>query len=607
MSKKQAPAYLKYLLALLFLSMVFAGFVFYHVWKAHGVKGPPAYYISAFEQDVRESIDSEITLQEVVAPVIQQGYGRPNIFGDYLIGRFAQLHHDWSEANTVMQKVLEQHPGNIQLMKRGMILAMGSGDHETALRYAHEIYAQKPDSPLVLLMLISEAFNEENYEQAERYIKDLPPGSVSDFILPLLQSWVSAAQGEMNLKDLSDYSIHMYHAILIADYLGKDEAIADLLEKAEGAHDLSLYDLERLADLYAHIGMNEKALHFYEQINALHPQPLVQEKIAVLENGGALESRFESVDKPQHGIANAFYDMARALLDEYSDESARVFGHVALYLDPDYTNAKLLLAHITARNGRYDEAIGYYQSINPDDAGFLDAQRKAADLYEETGHYDQAVEELRGLIETYDDVEAMIQLGDLYRRAEEFAKAVAEYNRAQEALGGEIDADHWHIHYMRGMAYERNKQWEKAEKDLKAALEFRPDHPFVLNYLGYAWADQGIHLEEAQEMLHKAVRLQPHDGSITDSLGWVMFKLGEYEEAIKYLERAVELLPYDPVINDHLGDAYWHAGRKMEARFQWERAVNYGDEETDIEAIREKLERGSPVLVDRDDKSGENG
>ena len=113
---------------------------------------------------------------------------------------------------------------------------------------------------------------------------------------------------------------------------------------------------------------------------------------------------------------------------------------------------------------------------------------------------------------------------------------------------------------------------------LLKALELEPEQPFVLNYLGYSWVDQGLNLDRAKAMLNRAVELRPDDGFIVDSLGWAYFRLGEHDKAVTYLERAVELEPGDPVINDHLGDAYWRVGRNREARFQWQRALTFEPE-----------------------------
>ena len=114
----------------------------------------------------------------------------------------------------------------------------------------------------------------------------------------------------------------------------------------------------------------------------------------------------------------------------------------------------------------------------------------------------------------------------------------------------------------------------------------------MLNYLGYSWVDQGVHLDEAFKMLRRAVELQPEDGYIVDSLGWAHYKLGHYDEAVKLLERAIELKPGDPVINDHLGDAYWRAGRQLDAHFQWNHARDLNPEKEDLPKILSKIDKG---------------
>jgi len=115
--------------------------------------------------------------------------------------------------------------------------------------------------------------------------------------------------------------------------------------------------------------------------------------------------------------------------------------------------------------------------------------------------------------------------------------------------------------------------------------------------------DQGVKLGRAKKMIRRAVELRPNDGYIVDSLGWVLYRLGDYPEAAKNLERAVVLRPEDPTINDHLGDAYWRVGRKFEARFQWKRALSLDPEKDLIPQIEEKLRDGLKKKDKGDDRS----
>ena len=142
------------------------------------------------------------------------------------------------------------------------------------------------------------------------------------------------------------------------------------------------------------------------------------------------------------------------------------------------------------------------------------------------------------------------------------------------------------------MSYERSKKWENAEKDFLLALKLSPDQPLVLNYLGYTWIDFGINLDEAENLIKKAVKLRPNDGYFVDSLGWAYYRKGEYKRAVNELEKAVSLVPYDPIINDHLGDALFRAGYKNEAIYQWKRALLYNPDEELKAIIKLKLNKG---------------
>ena len=157
-------------------------------------------------------------------------------------------------------------------------------------------------------------------------------------------------------------------------------------------------------------------------------------------------------------------------------------------------------------------------------------------------------------------------------------------------------AANWNIFYQRGIAYERLKEWPKAEPNFRKALELFPDQPQVLNYLGYSWVDMNTNLKEGLAMIQKAVDLRPSDGYIVDSLGWAYFRLGRFDDAVREMERAVSLKPEDPVLNDHLGDAYWRVGRKLEATFQWNQARDLKPDPDVLATLQQKLMKGLPPI-----------
>jgi Flp pilus assembly protein TadD len=120
----------------------------------------------------------------------------------------------------------------------------------------------------------------------------------------------------------------------------------------------------------------------------------------------------------------------------------------------------------------------------------------------------------------------------------------------------------------------------------------------VLNYLGYSYLELNTRLDEALDMIQRAVKARPDDGYVTDSLAWALYRLGRYDEAVAPMERAVELTPVDSIVNDHLGDVYWAVGRKREAEFQWRRALSFNpDSGEEAARIRRKLEVGLDAVL----------
>ena len=106
------------------------------------------------------------------------------------------------------------------------------------------------------------------------------------------------------------------------------------------------------------------------------------------------------------------------------------------------------------------------------------------------------------------------------------------------------------------MVYDKWNRKDDCIAAMKAVVRLDPKHANALNYLGYTYAELGRNLEEAEQLIQRALEQKPNDGYITDSLGWVYYQKGLFESALKYIEKAVELVPDDPTILEHLGDTY---------------------------------------------------
>lgn len=159
---------------------------------------------------------------------------------------------------------------------------------------------------------------------------------------------------------------------------------------------------------------------------------------------------------------------------------------------------------------------------------------------------------------------------------------------AETGLEVEKDALKAALRFQLGEAYERSRRYDEAADQFRAVLALQPENSHALNYLGYMWADNGENLEQALDLIRRAVDLDPNNGAFVDSLGWALFRLGEFEQARRHLERANQLVPRDSTILEHLGDVYVALGDPQRAREAYEQALAINDEEN-VESVRRKL------------------
>ncbi len=194
------------------------------------------------------------------------------------------------------------------------------------------------------------------------------------------------------------------------------------------------------------------------------------------------------------------------------------------------------------------------------------------------------------------DVRQLVGIADFWRMRGRFAESAPLIEQALVRMrsgaetGFDLDPETLRagLFFQLGEAYERTRRYDEAAEQFQAVLAIQPENSTAMNYLGYMWADNGENLEQALELVRRAVALEPNNGAYVDSLGWALFRLGEFEEARRHLERANQLVPEDPTILEHLGDVYVALGDTRRAREAYEHALAIDDEEN-VEAVRRKL------------------
>lgn len=525
--------------------------------------------------------------------------------GNYLAARHAHSRHDYPSAADYLLTASEKAPHDIALSRRVHFALVMDGRMAEANRRAARLLEADSSDAYGLLSLAVEALNKGRPAEAEAMVSRLPESPVNNLLKPLLRAWAlydagRLADAKAALEPLGEnpgtVSLYHFHAALLNDAAGDTaEAERHYLASAAGEDEASptYRQVEVLGGFYQRTGRPDAAAALYQRF--LEQQPgsqLLDQPLARLQSGNAPP---KPVDNGREGAAEALFGIAGVVARQDAPETALALARYGLALRPNFPMLQLVTGQLMDSLDRHEAANDHYAAIDPASSLSWAARLAMANNFNRLGRFDNAAELLRAMArERPGDPEPLIVLADLLREDERFGEAVTVYDEAMERVS-DLREHHWPLLYARGIALERAKMWDRAEKDFLKALEFAPDQPLVLNYLGYSWVEQGRHLDRALEMIRKAVELRPDNGYIVDSLGWAYYQLGRYEEAVTELERAVELRPDDPLINDHLGDAFWRVGRQREARFQWNAALALDPEPEVRRAIEKKLAEGLVV------------
>ena len=287
------------------------------------------------------------------------------------------------------------------------------------------------------------------------------------------------------------------------------------------------------------------------------------------------------------GAAQALLAPSATMMAAKQTQLALGYLRLVLRLDPQRDEAWVMVGDLMQAAGDTDAARVAYAHPKPGSPEYSTGQAKLAWTYQAADDKDTALKLARAAAAS-GDIDARVTLADLLRANEQYAEAI----QVLDGLIAESKAPDWRLLYSRGVANERLNRWPQAQADLRAALKLRPDEPELLNYLGYSLIDRGEDLKEATAMIQKAVAADPRSGAMVDSLGWALYRQGEYKKAVEKLEEAVELEAGDPEINNHLGDAYWKVGRRDEAQFQWRRVLTLKPDEKIKASAEAKLASG---------------
>lgn len=534
-------------------------------------------------------------------PVQAQGFPSQGYAGAFLAAREAGARNDFAAALPYLERMLESEPENARILESLTVSYVVLGRHEAATERARDLMEQMPDNHAAALALLADAFARRDYDAA---LELLDTGART---LPLIDglglTWAHLGQGRMTeaLAALDEVGTQdgmmafaQYCRALALALVGDVESAAEIMEDERynvlGA--LSRRGMIAYAQVLGQLERFDDALALIDEVFSGVNDPVIMEMRSAYAEGRALP--FSLIADPAEGMAEVYAVMAAAMRSSQNLHDTLLYARGAEWINPALTDALLLIGQVFEDMEQPERAAEAYARIPEDDVFGMAAGMGQAQVLETLGEVDAAIEVLERLVVQHPDSVAAGQvMGDFLRRANRHEEAIVAYDRSMAMMEERDSEPDWRALFSRAVSHERLGNWPQAEADFRAALAIEPDQPTVLNYLGYSLVEREENLEEALEMIERAVEGEPDSGYIVDSLAWALYRMGRYDEALPHMERAVELMPTDPVLNDHLGDVYWAVGREREAAFQWRRALSYGpNDDMDMDRVRRKLEIG---------------
>ncbi len=479
------------------------------------------------------------------------------------------------------------------LAGRALSQGISAGDFALALKGARVLERTPPVAPNVRFLLLAESVRNGDWRRAELQADAIAEDEIFAFMVPVLRAWIAVGAGKrdaitrlsVGASDPLAIAYVAQHRPLMLLASGRESEALELIHKLTASSDNREWRLRLAAAAgMARDGRRQQALALLSGDSDL---------FVASRNIVAAGKRLPGeIGGGRQGIAEFMLQLALDLRQQDVVELALSFARLSDYLNPEYSEAKLLIGELLSAQGS-QAAITAFRGVPSGDPFAGAAQDAGIRMLASAGDETAALRQAEAAAKARDaDVADWTRLGDLYgelRRYQESADAYGQALQVAQTNGGR--RPEWTLWLLHGGALEQADRWTEAKAALEAAYKLAPEEPMVLNYLGYSQLERRENIDGAEKLISRASALAPNSPQITDSLGWARFLKGDVAKAIELLEQAIQGEPSDPAIYEHLGDAYYSAGRRFEARYAWNAALATANEQ-DVSRLRTKLEVG---------------
>ena len=524
---------------------------------------------------------------------------------DYFLGTLYLKENQYENSFHIFKRLDGLERSHSKFSNQYLFSLINSGNFRLAFQYSKKIEKQKLSTFESDLIIGFYYLKNKKYNLANEYFLRLKNKNtqfiLNEFVLNSLINWtnfnnLNFIQAEKkineinlkykNLKRIQNAFLHCYYDTK------KTEEFFEKLRLSNDT-DFSRYSYFYLVHLFEK-GKFDKINKILKSSLEKYPRNLLLNQFKIDYKNDRYKVDFNCKD-PTHVIAEVFYIVASALSTQSLYNFSTFYLNLAKYLNSDFVTFEILLAENFYNLGSVDIAKNIYNKIGIRGSAFLwFASKQNASILIKEKNKNKALKLLKNNYNKNEEKNMYVKFdyAKFLKNNEKYEKSIEIYSE----IISEINKEHPlypQVTDGRGVALERIGRWDEAEQDLLSSLEVSPNQAYVINYLAYSWIEQGIKIEKSLKMLEKANNLKSNDPYIIDSLGWALFKLGNYQEAKKYLRTAVELLPSDPTVNDHYGDALWKNGDTLQARYYWRYVLNLDDVEENLkQKLKDKLVLG---------------
>ena len=470
------------------------------------------------------------------------------------------------EAAQWLDRYLREHPDSTGMRMLYAKVLTRQGQNEQAMHQYQLISDRNPDDPAILLLLAEMYLGNKQYDRARTVlgrVLTLDPASYPGHVLMARLD----QRGER-----TDEAAGPYRQALARNWSSELQMeLGELFIKANRYDEaVALY-----RDIIAREDHNEAA-----RIALVHVYLLQKKDSQALDELKRLRA---VVDQPQR------VDLTIARLYAKQKHFGKAIAITEQILAREnLSEARFFLAVLHAQGKNYRQALDQIRRIGREAPEFADALSLEVRILREQDRVDEAVQRIEENLTATDGVrnpELYTMLAGLHQQ-----EGRDELTRKALLRGLEEFPEDENLLYEYGLLLENGGDHAGALQVMEKIIELKPDHAAALNFVGYSWADDKVHLDKALDYIQRAIGLKPDNGYIRDSLGWVYFRLGRIDEAIRELEAAVRLSPDDPAILEHLGDVYLEAGRERQALETYRKALRLKPEnEAERQRIEEKV------------------